>query len=152
MIKIISCSSSDTSQIIITHSFSFYTSLLPCTSHLRSFSGVKDLALGVSGGGPSISEPRVLWKKEELHKESLTTGLCSLCSDPVTPGSQATIHSHLELCYRFYDEGDGQQPHCIQAKLREAIEGMRTGALLQQRHLSEHPPSFRNSALPSDQV
>lgn len=114
------------SKIIVFHSFSLPTPpSSPCTSHQRSLSGVKDLALGVSGGGPSISEPRVLRKKEELREESLTTGLCSLCSDPTTSGSQATMHSHIEPCYRLCDGGDGQPPLRIQAELRDAIEGLR---------------------------
>lgn len=82
----------------------------PCSSPQRSVFSVKDLALGIWGGGPSISKPRVLQKKEELYVESLTTGLCSLCSDPATSVSQATINYHLEVCYRLYDGGDGRQP------------------------------------------
>lgn len=62
------------------------------------------------GRWPSISEPRVLWKKEELREESLTTGLCSLCCDP---GSQATIRPHLELCYHLCDEGAGLPPYAF---------------------------------------
>lgn len=97
----------------------------PCSSPQRSVFSVKDLALGIWGGGPSISEPRVLQKKEELYVESLTTGLCSLCSDPATSVSQATINYHLEVCYRLYDGGDGRQPLGIQAEQCDAIEGLR---------------------------
>lgn len=88
----------------------------------------------VSGGGPSISEPRVLRKKEELLEESLTTNLCSLGSDPLTPGSEATIRSHLEPCYRLHDKGDGQQRSAF-PELCDAIEGLRTAALHLHTHL-----------------
>lgn len=98
----------------------------PCSSFQRSFWGVKDLALGNLGGGPSISEPRVLQKKEELLEESLTTGLSSLCTDPATLGSQATIKYHLELCYRLCVEGDGRQAFAFRQIGGTLLKGLRT--------------------------
>lgn len=106
---------------------SIYKSLWPpCSSFQRSFWGVKDLALGNLGGGPSISEPRVLQKKEELLEESLTTGLSSLCTDPATSGSQATINYHLELCYRLCVEGDGRQAFAFRQICGALFKGLRT--------------------------
>lgn len=98
----------------------------PCGSLQRSFWGVKDLALGNLGGGPSISEPRVLQKKEELLEESLTTGPSSLCADPATSGSQATINYHLGLCYRLYVEGDGRQAFAFRQICGTLLKGLRT--------------------------
>lgn len=98
----------------------------PSSSLQRSFWGVKDLALGNLGGGPSISEPRVLQKKEELLEESLTTGLSSLGADPTTSGSQATINNHLGLCYRLYVEGDGRQAPAFRQICGTPLKGLRT--------------------------
>lgn len=88
--------------------------------------GCRDLALGNLGGGPSISEPRVLQKKEELLEESLTTGLSSLGADPATSGSQATINYHLELCYRLCVEGDGRQAFAFREVCGTLLKGLRT--------------------------
>lgn len=106
---------------------SVYKSVWPPSSSLqRSFWGVKDLALGNLGGGPSISEPRVLQKKEELLEESLTTGLSSLRADPTTSGSQATINNHLGLCYRLYVGGDGRQALAFRQICGTPLKGLRT--------------------------
>ncbi|KAG7240980.1 hypothetical protein INR49_026158 [Caranx melampygus] len=69
-------------------------------SHQWSILSVNDLALRVLGGGPSISEPRAFGRKRN-SMESLKIALCSLCSDPLTSGSQSTMHPHLELCYQY---------------------------------------------------
>ena len=124
---------SNTAELITPHSFTVPTAhSSSSSSQQQSFSGIKHFTLGVWGGGPSISEPRVRWKKKGLHKESQKTGLCSLLSDLVTSGS----HPHVELRYRLHDKGGRTSNSCIQAELCEAIDGLRTAALPQQRHLS----------------
>lgn len=121
----------------------------PCTSLQQSLLGVKRLTLEVWGGGSSISEPRVPWKKEELHKQSLKPGLCSLSPHPMTSG--VTGHNALPSgTVLSAPRQRGRIPTSrFQAELCEAIQGLRTVVLLWQGHHS-HQLCSVNSASPLD--